>query len=141
MSNDVFDPLLGANFGTDVSTYHDMDLDGTFSLIGGSRLLFEYALRRLEADPGDLEEVPDWGVGIYNQINGPMGNRDLERLASRISVQLADDDRIQSVDVVPSFNHQTRTLFLRILLRPRMERPLSFVLSVKDVSLSILQIE
>lgn len=141
MTSELFDPLLGSDFGTDVSTYKGNDLDGTFTLIGGGRLLLEYVLRRLEADPGDLEEVPDWGVGIYNQINGPMGPEDMRRLALRISSQLADDDRIQGADCVPSFNHQTRTLTLRIRVRPHNGRPLTLVLAIQDVNLTVLQIE
>jgi hypothetical protein len=85
------DPL-----GIDISL--TVDLDPSFRLCHGIENLGNAQLRRLNCDAGAMASIgedPNYGENIVNMVSGE--NVDLPSVNARVTAQLSQDERIQTV--------------------------------------------
>jgi hypothetical protein len=131
---------MATDFGTDVSTYPDLDL--SFAPISGQRVLAEAVMRRLETDRGTLVYDTDYGIGIRSWINESIGPSRIEELASLVTGECLSDERILSAEVAVSWVAATSSLRLTISLTPAdgIAPPFQLLVAVSALSIDLLSL-
>lgn len=128
------------DFGRDVSTFTNGDLDPAFRWISGRRVVAERVARRLYTDVDLLEYAPDGCLDIRAFLSGGVDNATLLRLASRITAIAERDESVATADATVSWNDATQALKVRIALETE-EGPFSLVLAITAVTLELLGVE
>jgi len=126
------------DYGVDVSTFLDGDLDPYFRPLTGARVVAEAVVRRWTTPSGGLFFEPGFGVDVRELASQAMTPQALFTLGAQLAAQAEEDDRVQSALVEVSFNHSTRKLLVRADLRTATG-PFSLVVSVDRLSLDILE--
>lgn len=85
--------------GIDVSTYVDGDLDPTFALITGPRVVAEAIARRLQTPRGGLPRDPSYGTDLRAWVNASLSPARLAALRAAIAGEASADPRVEDVDV------------------------------------------
>lgn len=124
-----------ADFGTDYSTYPDLDL--SFAPITGQRVLAEAVMRRLETDRGTLVYAPDYGIGIRSWLNESVTPARLTQLQALVTDDCRADERIGSVDVTFVWIASSGTLKVTIAITPADGITPAFQLVVGVTALTI----
>lgn len=93
-----------ADFGTDVSTYQinedgAPDLDPTFQVIEGERVLGEQILRAWELPPGALSWDRKIGGGLYDLISKRMTTNVVLEKQGQLTTQAEMDERVFGAEV------------------------------------------
>lgn len=106
------DPGAGVDFGSDVSTFPD--LDGTFELMTGRRVLAEALFRRLLTVAGGLPFHPDYGEDVRAFLSEAGTADSLFRLRSRAEAQCLLDERVAAAVATARYDQPEETLTLTI---------------------------
>jgi phage baseplate assembly protein W len=128
-----------ADFGSDISTYVNGDLDPTFTVITGPRVVAEAVARRLETPRGRLPEDPNYGYDLRILLNGSFTAADLARHESAIAAEAEKDPRVERADATLSLGADRR-LVARVVLHTA-EGPFALVLDVSQVSVALLRFD
>lgn len=119
------------DYGSDISTYTNGDLDPTFSsTCTGERLLAENTARIWETPPGMLDDAPEVGGGLWSYLSAPI--RAVAAIAAVLKNQAEKDERIRSCDVGVSVRDDVMSI--SGTLTPSQSEPFRLVLSVDSVS-------
>ncbi len=131
---------MATDFGTDVSTYPDLDL--SFAPITGQQVLVEAVMRRLETDRGSLPFAPDYGIGIRSWLNESLTQRRVDELVAMVISECLADERIGAADVAASWSRPTETLKLTIAITPAdgVVPAFQLVLAVTAVTIDVLSL-
>ena len=122
---------MSVDYGTDVSTYMDGDLDPTFSnTCTGEMLVAETVARIWETDVGTLDDAPDVGGGLWGFLSAPV--RAVAAIAASLKNQAETDERVQTCDVRVSLRDDV--LAVSGLITPSQSAPFRLVLSIDQVS-------
>lgn len=126
---------MATDYGTDVSTFPD--LDPSFTLISGPRVVIEAIARRLVTPRGTMPGRPNDGIDVRQWLNDSVDAGTLARMHGAIESEIAKDERVQRAAVSLAFDAASRTL--RITINVRLDDgPFDLVLSVDRVTLSLL---
>ncbi len=120
------------NFGADVSTWPD--LDGSFALITGKRVVAEAALRRLMTPRGALVGAPNYGLDLRGWVNASYTPAQLGRLQADIAAECEKDERVRSADVTVTADTTTMSLTVQVALDTN-DGPFGMTLLVTAVSI------
>lgn len=101
-----------ADFGTDISTFPD--LDELLEPQSGRRVLLESVARRMSTPRGGLWWAPSYGSDLGAILDGTVTDAQLRASATALQQQLAQDERILSARVEVTYTAATRAL--RILV-------------------------
>jgi phage baseplate assembly protein W len=126
-----------SDYGSDISTFPD--LDGTFTLITGTRVVCEAVARRLSTPRGSLLGAPDYGIDLRAYVNESMDADVLAGLQRSAKLEIAKDERIASVAVAASFDFASSTLTLNISADLVTGESFSLVMTIGNLAISMLQ--
>src|SRR5690349_19557551 len=93
---------MALDFGTDVSTFPDLDVRGTE--IRDVRSVVECCLRRLMTPNGSLEYDRDFGYDLRDLLHDDLVEADLRRHESRVALELEKDERVLSAEASIAFD-------------------------------------
>lgn len=130
---------MAADYGIDVSCVSD--LDETFRVVEGKRLLAEACVRRLTTPRGMLLDDADYGTDLRELLNDAFTARTMALTVSQIRSELEKDERVVGVKVpIIEYFTSTRTLHLGIEVEGR-EESLTLVVDISAVSVTLLSVE
>jgi hypothetical protein len=127
-----------AEFGQDVSTFVEGDLDPYFRPLAGPRAVAEAVVRRWTTPTGGLFFDPSFGIDVREHLSRATTPSGTYTLASQLAAQAEEDERVQSALVEVSFEVQTRRLRVRAEIRTA-RGPFTLVLSVDQLSVELLE--
>jgi hypothetical protein len=115
LTQDVSVPEAPFEFGSDLSCISDIDNRATELAQNDPRIIWEYLCRRWTTRRGILgPDAPDWGIDAREWVNKGATLSQLAGYADQLRVEGEDDDRIASLEIVPSYTTQTRSLSFRV---------------------------
>jgi hypothetical protein len=126
------------DYGEDVSTFLDGDLDPYFRPLTGPRVVAEAVVRRWTTPSGGLFFEPSFGVDVRELSSQAMTPQALFTLGALLAAQAEEDERVQSALVELSFNTKTRRLLVRAEIRTA-SGSFALVVSVDRLSAEILE--
>ncbi|MBI2388631.1 MAG: hypothetical protein HYV09_03355 [Deltaproteobacteria bacterium] len=126
------------DYGIDVSTFLDGDLDPYFRPLSGPRVVAEAVVRRWTTPSGGLFFEPGFGVDVRELASQAMTPQALFTLGAQLAAQAEEDERVQSAHVDVSFNTQTRKLLVRADVHTAAG-PFALVVSVDRLSVELLE--
>jgi hypothetical protein len=131
---------MAVDFGTDVSTYVGGDLDPTFAVISGRRVVAEAIARRLETRRGALLRDPNYGTDLRAWLNRDFvgSAATLFRLKASVDREAEEDERVLSADATVTYEPAFQKLRIAIAIETA-EGPFELVLAVSAVSVAILR--
>lgn len=133
---------MAVDFGTDLSTFvrgaGAPDLDPTFTVISGRRVVQEAVARRFITPRGGLLDDPNYGLDLRALLNTKYSQRDLFILREKISAECRKDERVDGarVTVAPKANGD---LTITISLTTSAG-PFELALSVSQVTVELLRV-
>lgn len=119
------------DYGTDLSCV--MDLDPMMSVVSGPVMMAQVCIRRLVVRKGSLLSDPLYGIDVRDLLGARFVS--VEQLQGLIINELLRDERIESVEVVPTYNVKTKAFSAKIQ-GTGSAGPFSLVLSVADGQVS-----
>jgi hypothetical protein len=126
------------DYGVDVSTFVDGDLDPYFRPLSGPRAVAEAVVRRWTTPGGGLFFDLSFGVDVRELVSRAMTPQAIFALGAQLAAQAEEDDRVQSALVDVSFDGRTRKLTVRAEIRTA-HGPFALVVSVDRLSVDILE--
>jgi len=126
------------DYGEDVSTFLEGDLDPYFRPLTGPRVVAEAIVRRWTTPSGGLFFEPGFGLDVRELSSQAMTPQALFTLGAQLAAQAEEDERVQSALVELSFNPQTRKLLVRAEIRTA-SGSFALVVSVDRLSVEILK--
>lgn len=97
-----------ADFGTDISTFPD--LDPLLEPQSGRRVLLESIARRMSTPRGALWWAPSYGSDLGAVLDEAVDPARLRSAANALQQQLTGDERIKSASVEATYAAATRSL-------------------------------
>lgn len=125
----------GADLGSDVSTFPD--LDSTFSLISGRRVLAEAVARRFITPKGALWKHPSYGCDLRRHLNAVMTTQRLAQIKQEAEAQAEEDERVLACECFVTFDDASKTIFIRVGLADA-DGPFAFTAGITQLGLSLL---
>lgn len=125
----------GADLGSDISTFPD--LDTTFSLISGRRVLAEAVARRLITPKGALWKHPSYGCDLRRYLNAVMTTQRLSQVKQEAEAQAEEDERVLACESTVKFDDASKTLLIRIGLTDSLG-PFTFTAGISQLGLTML---
>jgi hypothetical protein len=125
------------NFGLDVSTFLDGDLDPYFRPLSGARTVAEAVARRWLTPTGALFYDPAFGVDVRELLGAALTAEHVFALRIRLAQQAEEDDRVGGADVDIEHHTATRRLTIRAVLRTA-GGPFALVLSIHQLGAELL---
>lgn len=126
------------NFGLDVSTFLDGDLDPYFRPLAGARAVAEAVARRWLTPTGALFYDPAFGIDVRELLGAALTPERVFALRARLAHQAEEDDRVDAADVDVDPDPTTRRLVVRATLRTATG-PFAFVLAVDQLRVELLE--
>lgn len=130
-------PADPQGLGIDVSTFVDGDLDPTFSLITGPRVVAEAIGRRLQTPRGALVRNPEYGTDLRQWVNASLTPARRAALRSAIAAEASQDPRVDSIDVVLVEDGNSLTVSITGTCAAG---PFELVLDVADLTVDLLTV-
>lgn len=124
-----------ADFGTDISTLPD--LDSTFALITGRRVVAESLARIYVTPQGSDSWHPNYGRDLRRYLNAPMDAATLAQVQAEAEEGAETDERVQAASATAAFEPLTGRLMLKVEAT-LADGPFLLTLAIGDVSISIL---
>ena len=112
-------------------------------IVSGKRLLGEACMRRLITERGTLLDDPNYGFPLINLLNRGQTRAGRAAIAGLIRLELMKDERVQSVDVIATFDESAKPIIrldLDITVTGVDTGPFSLVLSVDEVNVRVLSL-
>lgn len=123
-----------AGYGSDISTFPD--LDPSFSLLSGPRVVGEAIARRLTTPPGSLPDSSAYGYDVRQLLELELDEADLAEARAAIARQVEAEERVLGADGIEVFLVDER-LSVRVQL-VLAEGPFALTLQVSALSTSLL---
>lgn len=126
------------DYGEDVSTFLDGDLDPYFRPLTGARVVAEAIVRRWTTPTGGLFFEPGFGVDVRELASQAMTPQTVFTLGAQLAAQAEEDERVQSALVELSLDPRPRRLVVRGEIRTATG-PFTLVVSVDRLSVELLE--
>lgn len=124
------------DFGTDLSGIYDCPAN--MPEVSGRLLLAQAVARRLITPRGRLIGSPNYGYDLTQFINDDLSLQGISRIQSATQDEIVKDERVLSASVSISLD-MNGSMLVKVLLGDA-SGPFSLVLSVTQVSVSVLEI-
>lgn len=125
------------DLGVDISVLPD--LDPSFALQKGPRVLAEALVRRLITARGTLLSDASYGKDIRAFLGAAFDKGGLTRLKKAMEAEMARDERVNDVSVDLSYNSATQTVSAQVAVSSGAG-PFSLTLSITDVEVALLEV-
>lgn len=104
------------DYGSDLSTYADpntgvADLDPTFTVISGPRIVVERIARKLMTPTGSMFKQ-GWGIDLREALQGSLTPGQIGQLRGTIADQITQEPEVESVDLTIDYTLQQRRLII-----------------------------
>ena len=128
------------DYGHDLSCTDD--LTAAMVEVDGLTTLAQALYRRLITPRGGLIDDPNYGFDASSLIDEGVTNRKLALIASQIDAELVKDERVRTSKTTGSWRRDIGNVgaYTTSTLVTTADGPFSLVLSITDVSVSILSI-
>lgn len=126
------------DYGLDVSTFPD--LDPTFALISGNRVLAEVVLRRWSTPSGMFSYDLTAGIDIMLYLNRDIDSKRSNDLRRALQIEAEKDERIFSCAVTLSFDFAHNTLTISAAITPMDGATFALVCSVQNLTIQLLRV-
>lgn len=125
-----------ADFGTDVRTFPDLDL--SFAVISGPRVLGEALGRRLSTPRGALWWARNYGFDVRQCLASKADALTVERWRAQIVDQCQQDERVMAagVDFTIAADRRSARLSIRVVTSDGVFR---YVYAVNALSVTLLE--
>lgn len=124
-----------ADFGTDISTFLNGDLDPAFTVISGPQVVVEAVARRLTTPQGSLISDPTYGYDVRRLLHADLDRRSEGRAVAMMRAQIEADERVLSASVALTRTGETLAVKVRFSTQ---EGPFAFVLAIADARVQLL---
>lgn len=124
-----------ADYGTDVSTFLNGDLDPSFTIISGPQVVVEAIARRLTTPQGSLISDPTYGFDVRELLHADLDRRAEARVIGQIRSQVESDERILTSSV--SLTRSGETLAIRVRFSTQ-DGPFAFTLAIGAARVAVL---
>lgn len=125
-----------AEFGSDLSTFPDLDVKGT--QISETRSVVECCLRRLITPIGALSYDPEFGYDLRDLLNDDLTDAELVRHASRVEIEIEKDERVRSASASLAWDPvRPFTLVVRVTATLIDDRTFDFTAAISQLDVSI----
>lgn len=128
---------MPTDFGTDVSTCVDGDLDPYFMTIRGPRVVAEAIVRRWTTPQGGLFFDPSFGQDVRALLSQAVSPASLFALRASLVAQAEEDERVLQARVDVVLDVPTRRLLIRGEI-VTADGPFSLVVSIDQLKLELL---
>jgi phage baseplate assembly protein W len=115
----------------------DLSSPGTYA--SGKRAIAEAIARRLQTPRGNLLSDPTYGYDLTAFLDADLGARDIAMITSNAQAECLKDERVAGATVTIALS-ATGVLVVSIAIDPSVGLPFTFVLSVSQVTVQILQV-
>ena len=123
-----------ADFGTDISTFPD--LDPSFSVVTGPRVVVEAVARRLTTPRGSLIGDEEYGFDLRQLLHLDLSQRDEARVLAQLRAQAEADERVLGA-TVRLLRSSGDTL--RVVVRfSTLDGPFAFTLAVSAARTTLI---
>jgi len=122
--------------GADISTFPDLDV--SFALMQGRRVLLEAVARRYITPKGALWKHPSYGCDLRRYLNKPMTSQLLARIKQESEGEAEQEERVLACQNRVAFDDPSRTLLIRVGLTDA-DGPFTFTAGIDALGLSLLQ--
>jgi len=123
------------DFGQDISVFQE--LDATFAMVGGSRILAEALLRRITTPPGTLDFWPDYGFDVLSLLRESVDQATLFYARQGVINSIEQDERVVSCDCAVQYIQASSALVFSIAVEAGTG-PFQLVVGVSDVAVKLL---
>lgn len=130
---------MATDYGSDISTWlgPSPDLDPTFSVISGARVVGEAVARRwVTPAGGGLFYDEAYGFDTRLLLNSRMDSSMFPGIAMQLEKEALKDERVQNCSVSLSFNATTRVLSIKASVTPFSGKTFVLVLSADQLTSS-----
>jgi len=128
---------VATDFGTDVSTFVDGDLDPFFRVISGKRVVAEAIVRRWTTPQGALFFDENFGRDVRDLLGQATSPQTLFALKNALVAQAEEDERVAEISVDVSLDVRSRKLLIRGEIATA-DGPFTLVVSISDLSVDLL---
>jgi hypothetical protein len=128
-------PAISSPWGMDISALPD--LDPSFTLQTGGRVLAEALARRLSTPGGSLGYDPDYGFDLREELNAKFGPGATTQLAGQIQSEVVKDERVITALATVTLNAAANTLGV-VLQLGTTRGPFSLTLGVSAVTVALI---
>lgn len=127
-----------ADFGTDVSTYVMGDLDPSFGIISGRRVVAEAVGRLWTSAKGTIITDIDAGVDVRQLLSSPVDDNTQNELSQILRNEALRDERVLDIAVEVRLNAPLQRLSIRGAITTSDE-VFEFVFAASPDSLDLLE--
>ncbi len=127
------------NYGSDLSTYADVqsgiaDLDPTFSVISGPRVVVERIARKLMTPTGSMLKA-GWGFDLRSVLQSSLTSAQINQLRGILADQIEQEPEVDSVDLRIDYSLQLRRMEITgiLTLITGEEFPLVYIITPDTV--------
>lgn len=126
-----------ADFGLDVSTFPDLDVQGR--QISDVRSVVECTLRRLITPNGSLRYDTDFGYDLRDLLNDDLTDLELRRHAARVAIEVEKDERVRSATASLAWD-PVRPFVLKIRITATLidDRTFNLTAAISDIGAELL---
>jgi hypothetical protein len=126
------------NFGVDVSTFLDGDLDPYFRSISSARVVAEAVARRWLTPTGALFYDPAFGIDVRELLGAALTPERVFALRTRLAQQAEEDDRVDAAEVDVQLDRASGRLVIRASLQTAVG-PFALVLAIDQLRVDLLE--
>lgn len=135
--------MAAVDYGSDLSTYQNLqsgvaDLDPTFAVIRGPRVVVERIARKLITPTGMMLKA-GWGYDLRSFLQASPTTAEIGQLRGIVQDQIEQEPEVASVDVTIAYTLELRTLTItaRVTLKTDVVFALVFTLVPGNVTFVI----
>jgi len=127
---------MAPDFGSSWSCVTDLVMPSTMAT--GFRVVAEAIARRWSTPRGRLIDDPDYGYDVTGMVGDTLDTRGLARLATALAHEAEKDERVKTAQVTVALAGDSMLIVTGSI--ETSEGPFKLVVSVSDVSVTLLQV-
>lgn len=129
---------MADDYGTDISTHVDGDLDPNFRTISGPIVIAEAVARRWNMRRGKMFWDPNAGEDIGDRLNGKFSESQIWALSCALESEAEKDERVSSCAVAIEIVGG-KLLRLKAVIDPTVGQSFAFVFDPSKLTVELLK--